>query len=150
MIKVLLAYAAAVSGAFVLGSILATQFILGNVAAMGMDVSVGVRLEATLHDVLGLATSYLPLMAIAFLVALPVAAGLRRLLPTQALFLYVLAGAVAVVTLHLAMKAALGLSGIAATRTAAGLLSQGLAGALGGYLYYWIRSLAPVSSSGET
>jgi hypothetical protein len=147
MIKVLLAYSAAVIGAFVLGSILATQFILGNVQAMGMDVTSAVRLEATVHDIFGLAASYLPLMAVAFLVALPVAGGLRKLLPTQPLILYVLAGAVAVVTLHLAMKAALGLTGIAAVRTIAGLLSQGLAGALGGYLYYRIRSSAPATAA---
>jgi hypothetical protein len=145
MVKVLLAYAGAVVGAFVLGSILATQFILGNVQAMGMNVTSGVRLEATVHDIFGLAASYLPLMAIAFLIALPIANGLRKLLPAQPLLLYVLAGAVAVVTLHLTMKAALGLTGIAATRTTAGLLSQGLAGALGGYLYYKIRHLAPVT-----
>jgi hypothetical protein len=29
-------------------------------------------------------------------------------------------------------------------RTVAGLLSQGLAGALGGYIYYRIRSSAPI------
>jgi hypothetical protein len=145
MLKVLLAYAGAVVGAYVLGSILATQLILGNVQAMGMNVTGGVRLEATVHDILGLAASYLPLMAVAFLIALPVATGLRKVLSTPPLVLYVLAGAGAVVTQHLTMKAVLGLSGIAATRTTAGLLSQGLAGALGGYLYYKIRHLAPVT-----
>ena len=105
-----------------------------------MVVTAGVRLQATWHDILGLASAYLPLMAIAFLIALPVAAGLLKIFPSQPLLLYVLAGAVGVVTLHLTMKAVLGVTGIAATRTIAGLLSQGLAGALGGYLYYSIRS----------
>jgi hypothetical protein len=150
MLKVLLAYAGAVVGAYVLGSILATQLILGNVQAMGMNVTGGVRLEATVHDILGLAASYLPLMAVAFLIALPVATGLRKVLSTPPLVLYVLAGAVAVVTLHLTMKAVLGLTGIAATRTIAGLWSQGLAGALGGYLYYKIRFAASVTpAAGE-
>lgn len=140
-----MAYMGAVVGAFVLGSVLASQFILANVQAMGMDVTAGIRLQATLHDIFGLAASYLPLLAIAFLVALPVASGLRKILPAQPLFLYALAGAVAVVTLHLIMKAALGVTAIAATRSIAGLLSQGLAGALGGYLYYTIYSTGPAT-----
>ena len=136
MLKVLLAYASAVVGTFLLGSVLATQVILGNVQEMGMVVDLSVRLQATLHDLTGLAASYLPLLAVAFLIALPVTRGLRKLFPSRPLLLYVLAGAVAVITLHLALKAALGLSGIAATRTILGLLSQGLAGALGGYIYW--------------
>ena len=140
MLKTLAAYAGAVAGAFLLGSILATQFILGNLAEMGMDVSLGVRLQATLHDIGGLAVSYLPLIAFAFLIALLVTTGLLKVFPSRPQLLYLLAGGLALVTLHLTMKAVLGLTGIAATRTTAGLLSQGLAGVLGGYIYYRIRS----------
>lgn len=147
MIKILMAYSGAVVGAFLLGSVLATQVILGNVQEMGMVVSTGVRLQATLHDIAGLASSYLPLMAVAFLIALLVAAGLLKLFPSHPLLLYVLAGAVAVVTLHLTMKAVLGLSGIAATRSTLGLMGQGLAGALGGYLYFTIRNSATAKAS---
>ena len=140
MLKILSAYAGAVATAFLLGSVLATQFILGNVTDMGLDVSLGVRLDATLHDIGGLAATYLPLIAIAFIIALLVASGLLTVFPSRPQLLYVLAGGLALITLHLAMKAVLGLTGIAATRTVAGLLSQGLAGMLGGYMFYRIRS----------
>ncbi len=140
MLKILSAYAGAVATAFLLGSVLATQFILGNVTDMGLDVSLGVRLDATLHDIGGLAATYLPLIAIAFIIALLVASGLLKVFPSRPQLLYVLAGGLALITLHLAMKAVLGLTGIAATRTVAGLLSQGLAGMLGGYMFYRIRS----------
>ena len=139
MIRVVMAFIGAALVAFAIGSVFATQFILGNVAAMGMDVTAGVRLHATVHDVMGLATSYLPLVSIAFLIALPVAGQLAKWFPAQRMVLFILAGAVGVVALHLLMKAALGLSGIAATRTVAGLLSQGLAGAVGGYMFYRLR-----------
>jgi hypothetical protein len=139
MFRVLIAYTGAVVAAFLAASILATQFILANVAEMGMDVSLGVRLQATLHDIAGLSATYLPLIAIAFLVALLVASGITRVLPRQRLLLFTLAGAVGIIALHTIMKAVLGLSGIAATRTLAGLLSQGLAGALGGYVFFTIR-----------
>ena len=142
MMKLVLAFGVAVLAAYMAGSILATQFILANVSAMGMDVTAGVRLDSTLHDLAGLSRSYLPIIAVALLIALLTASGLTRLLPNQRLFLYVLAGAVGIVAIHLIMKAVLGLSGIAATRTAAGLLCQGLAGALGGYVFYRLRRMA--------
>ena len=139
MIKVVTAFIAATLAAFVAGSILATQFILANVSAMGMEVTTGVRLQSTFHDIAGLSTSYLPMVSIALLIAFLVAGLLAKRWPTQRLFLFMLAGAVGLVAIHVLMKALLGLSGIAATRTTLGLLSQGLAGALGGYFYYRLR-----------
>lgn len=125
--------------AFVLGSVFATQVILANVASLGLDVDLAVRMQSTVHDLLGLLPSYLPLVAVALLLGLPVAAGLSRWLPTQGLLLYVIAGAVAVITVHLLIKAILGLSGFAAARTLVGLALQGVAGALGGLLFYRLR-----------
>ncbi len=72
---------------------------------------------------------------VAFFIGLPVAAGLTKLMPSHRLILFMLAGFVAIVALHLIMKTVLGLSGIAATRTLIGLLAQGVAGAIGVYLY---------------
>ena len=136
MLRVLKAFFPAVILTYVLASILSTQIILGNLQGMGVDVSAMVRLATTFHDLVGLTSSYLVLILVAFVLGLPVAAGLTKLMPSYRLTLFVLAGFVAIVALHLIMKAVLGLSGIAATRTMAGLLSQGLAGAAGGYLYY--------------
>ena len=45
-------------------------------------------------------------------------------------------GCVALIAIHVILKMVLGLSGVATTRTFAGLLAQGLAGAIGGYCYY--------------
>lgn len=125
--------------AYVLGSIIATQFILANVAELGPEVDMATRLSATGHDLVGLSSSYLLLIAVGMLLGLPVGAGLARLLPRLRPWLYVAAGAAAVITIHLLIKAVLGLSGIAATRTLAGLLAQGAAGAVGGYLFYLLR-----------
>ncbi len=136
MLRVLKAFVPAVLFTYVLASILSTQFILGSLQNMGVDVSAMVRFSTTLHDLLGLSTSYLILILVAFILGLPVAAGLSKLMPSQRLVLFVLAGFVAIVALHLIMKAVLGMSAIAATRTMFGLLSQGVAGAAGGYLYF--------------
>jgi hypothetical protein len=136
MARVLKALFPAVLLAYVLASILFTQTILAAVQGMGLEVSMSMRLATTVHDLIGLSSSYLLLILVAFILALPVAAGLIRLLPGHRALLFTLAGFVAIVALHSIMKALLGLSGIAATRTLAGLLAQGIAGAVGGYCYH--------------
>mgnify|MGYP001820622884 FL=1 len=136
MLRLLKAFIPAVLLAYFLASVLVTQANLAAVQSMGLEVSTGVRLDTTVRDMVGMASSYLILILVSFTLALPVAAGLTRLLPDQRALLFTLAGFVAIVALHLIMKAALGLSGIAPTRTLVGLLSQGLAGAVGGYCYH--------------
>lgn len=136
MLRVLKAYITAVFIVYLLASVAATQVVLAQVAAMGVAVSLVDRLSASLHDLLGLGSSYLVLIAAAFGLALPVAAGLCRLLPRQRALLYIVAGFMAIVALHMIMKAVLGVSGIAATRSVAGLFSQGAAGAAGGLCFH--------------
>jgi hypothetical protein len=136
MARVLKAFFPAVLLAYILASILFTQTILAAVQSMGLDVSMGIRLGTTFDDMIGMTSSYLLLIFLAFILGLPVAAGLTRLLPSQRALLFSLAGFVAIVALHLIMKAVLGISAIASTRTLAGLLLQGLAGAVGGYCYH--------------
>ena len=143
MIRVLKVFFAAVLLAYVLASTLATQSNLGNLQMLGMQVGFGDWAATTAHDLVGMASSYLPLIAGAFAIGLPVAAGLTRRLPRHRALLYALAGFTAVVALHLIMRAALGLTPVAATRTTAGLIGQGAAGALGGLGYHWLtRPLA--------
>lgn len=136
MRRAFIAFLPAVFGAYVLGCVLATQVILARIETLGVTVDLRDRLYATGHDIVGMLTSYLPLMLIAFLLAMPVAAWLGRLLPRLRFALFGLAGAAAVIALHLIMKQVLGLNGIAAVRDQHGLLLQGLAGWFGGYLFF--------------
>ncbi len=136
MRRAIVAFFPAVVAAYLLASLLATQTILHNLQNMGMPVTLREYVHASLHDMLGLATSYLPLMLLAFLLALPVAAGLSRLLPRLRFVFFPLAGFAAVISIHLVMRQVLGVNGIAAARETAGLLLQGLGGLFGGYLFY--------------
>ena len=149
MVRVVKAFLPAVLVAYLLASIRFTQAILTTVQGFGLEVSLTQRLAATGHDIVGMASSYLLLLSVAFLIALPVAAGLTRLLPSRRALLFTLAGFVAVVTLHVTLKLLLGVSGIAVTRTLAGLLGQGLAGALGGYVYHRLSRKALLSALPE-
>lgn len=136
MIRVLKAFFPAVIAAYVAGSLLATQVVLGNLGDMGVEVTLSTRLQASLHDLLGM-PAYLLLILLAFVVAMPVAAGLVRVhaLPGTRVFWFTLAGFVALVALHLIMRQVLGLYPVAAAREWSGLLLQGFAGAVGGFLY---------------
>jgi len=130
------AFLAAVTTAYLLGSVFATQVILSGLSAHSVPVTLRDRLHATGHDLLGLADTYLPLLVLAFLVALPVGEGLARFFARARLLLYLGAGAGAVITLHLAARAVLGITAIAAVREFPGLALQGLAGSCGAYVYF--------------
>jgi hypothetical protein len=146
MLKVLLGYVAAVLATYAVGVLLISQANLSNVAAMGAAIDASIRLEVVWHDLLHMYEIYLPLVAISFIISLPVAALVVRWQPNLRLVGYVLAGFVGLVAIHVIMKAVLGLSGVAPTRTIMGLLAQGVAGAVGGYLFHRLtRATLPTS-----
>ncbi len=135
MIRKLAAYLLAVIVAYILASITATQSVIAQLAEMGVDVNFADRLSMTLHDIAGMAGMFLPMIAAAFLAAFLVVALLCRWLGRRLIALYVLAGAVALIGIHLTLNLAVGITPIAIARTMGGLLIQGLAGAVGAYLY---------------
>lgn len=134
LLSVALAYALAV--------IAATQAVVGSLDSMGVDIGFGQRLEMVAHDLLGMTSSFLPLIAIGFLIAFVVTGLILRRAPGARLILYPLAGGVALVAVHLALHAAFGITPVAAARTIGGLLLQGLAGAVGGYVFARVGSPA--------
>ena len=135
MIRKLAAYLLAVIVAYTLASITATQSVIARLAEMGIDVNFADRLRMTLHDIAGMAGMFLPMIAAAFLAAFLMAALICRLLGRRPIALYILAGAVALIAIHLILNLAVGITPVAIARTMGGLLIQGLAGAVGAYLY---------------
>jgi len=87
---------------------------------------------------------FLPMVAFALLVAFLSSALLSRWLHRWRLPLYFTAGAAALVCIHLALHLAFGITPVAAARTAAGLLMQGIAGAAGGLTYVLLSNLWPM------
>jgi len=92
----------------------------------------------TLQDLTGMAGMFLPMVAFALLIAFMVTALLCRWWPKWRLPLYLLAGAVGLVSIHLALNLAFGITPVAAARNAGGLLLQALAGAGGGFTYIFL------------
>lgn len=129
-------YLAAVVIAYCFGALFISQGNIAAVTALGFDVTMSQRLGAIVHDIAGMTDIYLPLVAISLLLGLPVAFAVVRKRPRLRMLGYVSAGFVAMLAIHIIMKAVLGLSGIAPTRSLWGLLAQGVAGGIGGYLFY--------------
>ena len=138
-VRVFSAYVVAVLATYVLASVAVTQWNLASLSQMGYEVDAGTRLLTTGQDLLGLVPAYGLMVAVALAIALPVASGIARFAPTLRGFGLVSAGFVAIVCVHVILQQATDVSAVAATRTLGGLLAQGLAGGVGGYLYYLMR-----------
>lgn len=125
---------------YLIAAIAATASVMANLAEMGFAVSLADRFVTTLADLAGLLPAFLPLLAVALLLGFLVAGLIVRWQPGWRSFGYPLAGFAAVVVMHLLLKAVLGITPIAAAREVGGLLMQGIAGAAGGYAFFYLTS----------
>lgn len=140
MVRWIVAYLAAVLVTYVAAATAHTQSVMSNLAEMGAPVTLGDRLAASGHDLLGLAPMFLPMVAVALGIAFPVAGWIIHRLPWWRALGYSLAGGVAVLMIHVLLYQAFGITGIAGARGTLGLTVQALCGALGGLVF---RQLLP-------
>jgi len=131
-------YLAAVVITYLLASVMATQSVISSLSGMGVGVSFSERAAMTLQDIDGMAGMFLPMIAFGLLIAFMAAALICRYLNQWRMPLYIIAGAAALVCLHLALNLAFSITPIAIARTASGLLLQALAGAAGGFTYVYL------------
>tara|TARA_B100001123_G_C14568469_1_gene733251 strand:- start:76 stop:513 length:438 start_codon:yes stop_codon:yes gene_type:complete len=133
--RIIVAFIAAVLVTYIIAVLGYTQLNLANLVEMGVGVSPSVRLEAALHDLVGMTGLYLPIISIALLLGF----GFTRLvliwLSELRTLGYIIGGFVAIFVVDQALGQLMGTHPLAVTRTTAGLLSQCLAGALGGYVF---------------
>ena len=134
-------YLSAVLTTYLLASASATQSVVASLSSMGVPVGLGDRVAMTLGDFVGMAGMFLPLVAFALLLAFLFTALLCRWLGRWRTPLYLLAGATALVAMHLAMNLAFDLTPVAIARSTGGLLAQGAAGAAGGFVYVRLNEL---------
>lgn len=143
IIQIPMAYSAAVLMAYLVGCLVISQSNIAAVTGMGFEITLSQRWQTAIHDIANMTNLYLPLIAVAYLIALPVTAGVIRVASAPRLLGYLVGGFVALVAIHVAIKLLLGMSGIAPTRTLVGLCLQGFAGAAGGYCFYKLTARAP-------
>jgi hypothetical protein len=135
MVRIFGAYVLAVLAAYAAAAVAATQSVMASLAGMGVEVGFAERIKTTAQDLVGMAPLFVPMIAVGFLIAFPVAALVLRWRPHWRTFGYPLAGGVALLAIHLLLEAALGITPIAAARSAAGLAVQAMCGVLGGWLF---------------
>lgn len=140
--KRVLAFVAAWVATYVLAVTAATQSVLGFLEELGRDISTGERLGAIGHDIAGMVVPYGAIILIALMIAFSVVALIVRRAPHLRLTGYVLGGFVAVMAIHVCLRLAFDMNPVWATSTPLGLVLQGLAGAVGGYLFTRVNPAA--------
>ncbi|MEM7079923.1 MAG: hypothetical protein AAF513_14970 [Pseudomonadota bacterium] len=133
------AFLAAVVATYITAVIAYTQLNLGALIALGMPVDAGVRLEATLHDLLGMTPIYLPVVVVALLLGFAVSTVVIRFVPQLRRLGFIVGGFVALMTVEFALGLLMGTHPLAVTRTTVGWLSQCIAGAIGGYVFTLVQ-----------
>ena len=135
--RIVIAFLGAVAGCYVLGATFVTNHVANNLQTMGVDVPLALRLQMMGHDLLGLTSLYLPILAVALLVGFVVAALLLKVpaLAAKRTAAYIGAGALAIFALNIALLLPFETHLLAATRSTLGLVLQVAAGAVGGWLF---------------
>lgn len=135
---------------FIIASALHTQSVLSGLISVGAEIPVSVRIKTVFVDFAGLLPTYGVIVFIGMLMAMSIALLIANKVLTapskhahgvqsSKLWLFSLAGAVAVFTLLSAMHPILEVSIIAGARGLSGMLTQSIAGAIGGVTFALVR-----------
>ena len=140
--RLLFAFLTAVAVTYLVAVLGYTQLNLSNLVEMGVTVSSAVRFEAAIHDLVGMMSLYLPIVAVALLLGFGIARIALIWVSELSTLGYIVGGFVALYVVDFALGQLMGTHPLAVTRTTVGLLSQCLAGGLGGYAFsaIWLKS----------
>lgn len=150
VLRVVAAWLLAVLCATLLGTLVQTQFNLAALAGLGVAVSLGERLQATLHDLVNFSPLYATVVAAAFLPAFTVSGLLARAWPRWRQPLHLAAGLAAIPVALLVMHRLLPVMPISAARTQAGVLALALCGALAGLVFARLSPRRRALDAGST
>jgi len=139
-VKRVLAFIVAVVTTYVVAVLFYTQLTLGNLVELGLVVTGADRLSAAMHDLGAMAPIYAPLLAIALLLGFLGAALVLRWVPQIRTLGYVVGGFMAIFVMDWMMSSALMTHMLPVTRTVVGLISQCIAGAVGGWVFATLSS----------
>lgn len=142
IIRIIAAYLAAAIVTVTLACVFYTLRVLEQQAEIGAVYTPGQQFETYVDNLVGLTVGTMPsygfVLAIALLIGLVVAAGVKRIIKPLAPIAYPVAGAAAVYTTIWAIETFMtggGGGAIGGARDALGLAMQCLAGAIGGFVF---------------
>lgn len=123
----------------IIGVIVSTQFNLGHLLALGVEVSFATRIQTTLFDIASMQPLFGVIFGTGFLIAMIVGHFISKWLKVLPDLVLSVAGCAAMVVTLLALKAAYNITAIGAAREWDGFLSLALVGALSGYAFSLAR-----------
>ena len=147
MIKTVLFFLMAVVGTAILTSIVSTQLVLADVKRFGLDVTMGDRVNATIHDFVGLGPALLMLIGLSFLVAFIVARYAHRQIGGRRPVWFSAAAFLSVPSALLLLKMAMGGTLLSSARTSLGMFLVACCCMAGGYGY--VRVTERYGNAGE-
>lgn len=129
----------AVSATFLVASIAHSQFVLNELASLGISIDFATRFSSTLDDISGLLPGYGGIIFVGLLIGFSVMGLVRKFRPATSYWVYPVAGLLTIMVAHLAMHPIFNVTLIAGARSTAGIIFQGLAGLIGGYVFMQLR-----------
>ena len=126
--------------AFVLASLFHSQFVMAELTAVGINISLTDRLSMSLDDLIGLYPTYGVVIAISLLLAFSLTTLLLKRFTIPFSLLYFIGGGLSVTTALLVMHPLLDITLIAGARSTFGFIFQALAGAMGGWVFSHLRT----------
>ena len=147
-VRVFLVYLVSVVVMAALGVIAQSLFVLAGLSGVGADINLTPALSMLVDDLMGLAPIYAVIIALGFLIALPVAALVGRLLPLPRGLVFAVAGAVCIAVMLTLMKEVFfGVQLIAGARSLAGFCAQAMVGGLAGLVFVALTPAPRTSKS---
>lgn len=139
-LKTAVYYFSAVVDSVILTSVVSTQLVLADIQGFGLDVSLNVRLHATVGDLLGLAVPLLLLVGLSFMIAFIIARYLHRLVGGIRTLWYMAAGFTSVPAAIVIIKYFMGGTLLASARTSLGMFLIACCCMSGGWLFAYLSS----------
>lgn len=136
------AFVLAVALTAALGTAASAQLTLTELVNLGTAISDQQRIEVTLHDLQMMAPLYAAVVGVGFLIALTAAGYFALLLPSFRRIVFLVAGAIAILTALYTIRELMGFQILAGARTHFGMGLQALCGAIGGYFFALIKRAA--------
>lgn len=124
----------------IIGVIVSTQFNLGHLLALGVEVPFATRVSTTLFDLASMQPLFGMIFGTGFLIAMLVGHFIARWVKILPDLVFALAGFAAICVTLMALTAAFQITAIGAAREWDGFLSLGLVGALAGYAFSLVRT----------
>lgn len=123
----------------IIGVVVSTQFNLGHLLALGVEVSFVTRIQTTLFDILSMQPLFGAIFGTGFFIAMIVGHFTAKWVKILPDLVFALAGFAAMAVTLMALKAAFNITAIGAAREWDGFLSLCLVGALSGYVFSLAR-----------